>query len=74
MGKMKRAKMLKNIIKKNTTWCVKLIRKLIFLLRDKKPHRSRENWIFENELHVIGTFRFDYEYEIGHEYDFQISN
>ena len=72
MGQMKRAKILKNIIKKNTTWCVKLIRKLIFLLRDKKPHRSRENWIFKNEL--IGTFRFDYEYEIGYEYDFQISN
>ena len=46
-----RAKILKNINKKNSTWCVKLMRKqeiIISLLHDKMSHRSWENWLYEN--------------------------
>ena len=48
-----RAKILKNINKKNSTWCVKLMRKqeiIISLLHDKMSHRSWENWLCKNEL------------------------
>ena len=49
-----RVKILKNINKKNSTWCVKLISEqeiILFLFpRDKMSHRSWENWLCENEL------------------------
>ena len=43
-----RDKISKSINKKNTTWCVKLIRKqkkIVSLPHDRMSHQTRENWI-----------------------------